>query len=288
MTAHLIAVGDNCLDVYLRQGNYAIGGNALNVAADWRAAGRPARYIGAVGTDPAAELLLAGVAQAGLGPEHVRRLPGATGVTFIDLADGDRKLLHEEFGVGLDLRLDERELAEVARADWVHLQGTAPEARLVERLVSAGARVSVDLSTYHVTTGIAGVAVAFASVSGSDAAEAEALAERLLAAGAALAVIMRGEHGSIAWDGVEMVRHAAQRIDPVDTCGAGDSFIAAFTGAIVSGAPVRAAMAEATGAASRTCLHFGGWEQTLNPSPQWLHDQAVAVGISPALVGGAE
>ena len=47
----LIAVGDNCLDVYLTKGFLAVGGNALNVAVQWRRRGIEARYFGALGRD---------------------------------------------------------------------------------------------------------------------------------------------------------------------------------------------------------------------------------------------
>ena len=48
---NLVAVGDNCLDVYLTKDVMTVGGNALNVAAHWRKAGCAARYFGAVGQD---------------------------------------------------------------------------------------------------------------------------------------------------------------------------------------------------------------------------------------------
>ena len=48
---NLIAVGDNCLDAYLSKGFVTVGGNALNVAVQWRRQGLNARYFGALGPD---------------------------------------------------------------------------------------------------------------------------------------------------------------------------------------------------------------------------------------------
>jgi fructoselysine 6-kinase len=62
----LVAVGDNCLDVFLNKDLLTVGGNALNVAAQWRRNGWPARYFGAVGTDREAEVVLAEIAAVGL------------------------------------------------------------------------------------------------------------------------------------------------------------------------------------------------------------------------------
>ena len=59
MTLDLIAVGDNCLDVYLSKGHMAVGGNALNVAVQWRRLGLAARYLGVVGKDAEGDIILA-------------------------------------------------------------------------------------------------------------------------------------------------------------------------------------------------------------------------------------
>lgn len=270
-------IGDNCLDVYVAQGYYAVGGNAFNVAANWVLHGLRPRYLGAVGDDRAAALLLDGVREARLDPEDVRRLPGLTGVTFIRLQDGDRQLLHEEFGVGLDLTLSDEEIRAAAAGSWAHVQGTSPDALIVPRLVQAGARVSVDLSTYHDTSDLDGVAVAFASV--DDPGAAHPLAERILEAGAQLAVVMCGAQGSFAFDRWSAHTRPAEDIVPVDTCGAGDSYIAGFTAAYAGGAAILESMAAATTAAAATCLHFGAWQQSLPPIPPWLQEQADGIEI---------
>jgi fructoselysine 6-kinase len=278
MTDQFVAVGDNCLDVYVNRDQYAVGGNALNVAADWRRAGISARYIGAVGTDATADLLIEGMRGAKLDSLGLQRLDGATGVTFLRLDDGERHILHEEFGVGLDLRMSEAEVAELAQSAWVHLQGTAPEARLVERFVACGARVSVDLSTYHGREALGGVEVAFASMAPGPDDDAWELAAQMVDAGAQRAVILRGPSGSVSWDGSSRVEQAAEPIVPIDTCGAGDSYIAGFVASVVAGKSIDHAMLEATRSASRTCLHLGGFDQPMRTTPDWLNDHARAVG----------
>ncbi len=45
---NLVAVGDNCLDAYLDKGVVTVGGNALNVAVQWKRLGVGARYMGAM------------------------------------------------------------------------------------------------------------------------------------------------------------------------------------------------------------------------------------------------
>jgi sugar/nucleoside kinase (ribokinase family) len=72
----LAAIGDNCLDVFLGKDLVTVGGNALNVAAQWRQAGWNARYFGAAGDDLEGDLLLAEVAATGLDPADIERRAG--------------------------------------------------------------------------------------------------------------------------------------------------------------------------------------------------------------------
>lgn len=266
----LVAIGDNCLDVYIEQDQVAVGGSALNVAAQWRAAGLDARYLGAVGTDRAAELVRRGVRGAGLRDADVVTMPGPTGVTIVQLRDRDREFLFEELGVGVEWH--PWNIAEDTRgAEWCHVTGTSPEAAIPSRLIATGRRVSVDLlgRPNGEVGDIRGVEIAFTSCDDSRD-EAVALAEGLLTAGASTAVVMRGVDGSLAMHSEAVFETSAETISPVDTCGAGDSFIAAFVADRVVGGSIEGALATATRAATRTCLHLGGFPQSTMPVPEWL------------------
>jgi fructoselysine 6-kinase len=269
----LVAIGDNCLDVYVEQDRVAVGGSALNVAAQWRALELDSAYFGAVGTDPAADLVRSGVLAAGLSDAGIDTLPGTTGVTCIRLVDRDRDFLAEDLGVGPDWNPREIETS-TSEAAWCHVTGTAPEAAILSRLVAAGRRVSVDLlgRPGGGQGDLAGVEIAFTSCDG-DRGEATAVAQELVAAGAGLAVVMRGPEGSLALHAGVHVEAAAAAIQPVDTCGAGDSYIAAFIAAHVEGATIPAALAAGTRSATQTCLHLGGFRQRTAPIPAWLAEQ---------------
>ena len=86
------SVGDNCVDHYLGAPVLELaGGNALNVAAGLSAAGLKSHYLGAVGEDANADLILNGARRADVATDRVRRLPEPTGVTEVRLRpDGDR------------------------------------------------------------------------------------------------------------------------------------------------------------------------------------------------------
>lgn len=269
----LIAVGDNCLDVYLTKNHMAVGGNALNVAAQWARQGRAARYFGVVGGDAEGELICAALAGAGLDPADVERRPGSTAVTLLLERDGDRRFLLEDLGVGQGYVPDTPRRADMLAADWVHLgTNTAPD--LLAFLAGQGARFSIDLSTRPEDLPLAGVPLAFASGPEAAGAPVAPLLQALRGRGAACAVVTCGSRGAFLDAGAGVVAMPARPVAVVDTCGAGDSFIASFiAAAVIEGRPAEEALRQATAAAAATCGHEGGFPQPLNPIPAWLFDK---------------
>jgi len=278
----LVAVGDNCLDVYLTKDVMTVGGNALNVAAHWREAGWPARYFGAVGQDVEATVMLDEIEKAGLSPDDVETRPGQTAVTLLREKAGDRKFLLEDLGVGRDYMPADQHYRAIAAADWVHL-GTNSNPDLVRRLVADGVRFSVDISTAHASLPLRGVPMVFASGPDDPNESVVPLAERLHSAGAVQVVVTCGSRGAFFREVDGTLRHApATPIAVVDTCGAGDSFIATFLAAYEPGKkPAAQALREATAAASQTCLYVGGFPQQPRRIPEWLLTKYAAV-IAPA------
>ena len=269
----LIAVGDNCLDVYLTKNQMAVGGNALNVAVQWRALGMDARYLGMVGRDPEGDLILDGVSRAGLNADDIERTPGQTAVTLIHGHNGDRRFLHEDLGVGLNYQPDLPRLIALDSAAWVHL-GTNANPDLIRHLLRRNIRFSVDVSTAHDQVPLDGVPLVFASGPEDTATAIEPLMAQFRAKGALSTIITCGMRGAFYDDGHTIHRVHARQVKVVDTCGAGDSFIASFiVEHMVRGLPASTALRHATESAARTCGHEGGFPQTLAAIPAWLLDK---------------
>ncbi|MER8390337.1 PfkB family carbohydrate kinase [Mesorhizobium sp. M1340] len=266
----LVAVGDNCLDAYLTNGLLTVGGNALNVAAQWRRNGWSARYFGAIGEDTEGEIVFAELARVGLSPSDVERLPGDTAVTLLRDQSGERKFLHESFGVGENYMPAPEHYAHIAAADWVHL-GTNSNKELVRRLVADHVSFSVDISTAHLLLPLEGVSLLFASGPNDADTPVEPLLGALRAAGARQVVLTCGRRGSYFDNGTSIVHAAATPVDVVDTCGAGDSFIATFlTTFCCDKLSAAEALHRASVAAAETCTHLGGFPQKPRPIPDWL------------------
>ena len=267
---NLVAIGDNCLDVFLNKDLMTVGGNALNVAVQWHRRGWRARYFGAIGPDTEGDILAAAVAAAGLSAADIEKRPGDTAVTLLLDEAGDRKFLLESFGIGENYMPAESLYREAAKADWVHL-GTNANKELVQRLIADGVPFSIDVSTQHLALPLDGVPLVFASGPESATVPVDPLLAALRKAGAETTVLTCGSRGAFFDDGAARIHSPAIPVVVLDTCGAGDSFIAAFiAGFKFEGLPARAALAKAAGLASDTCTHLGGFPQEVRHIPDWL------------------
>lgn len=272
-TPNLIAVGDNCLDAYLTKGFVTVGGNALNVAVQWRRQGHGARYFGALGPDEEAEIMLEEIERAGLARSDVEILTGNSAVTLLADDAGERRFLLESLGVGENYYPSGERYADLLHADWVHL-GTNSSDRLVRALVKDGVRFSVDVSTRHFNISLDSVPLVFASGPDDPGDSVEPLIEQFRQAGAQEVVITCGKRGSFYHNGSKLFSAGSVPVSVIDTCGAGDSFIATFlVWRYFSGETPDRALHRSAAHASETCTHLGGFPQHIRPIPQWLLDK---------------
>lgn len=253
------AIGDNTIDQYFGSRNQSfVGGNALNVAIQFRQLGHPARYAGAIGPDEDGRRIRLALERNNVITDGLVVLDGVTSISKIRVEPGGERFIEfEDFAVCADYRPDARELDALAECAFVHI-GMSPFADEIRKELSRrGARISQDCA---VSTGYDLLDVAFCSA-GDDQDAATAMAESAIDGGARLAVVTCGPAGSIAFDGTSWTRQEADPIEPVDTTGAGDSFIAGFLAALTTGEELQPCMRAGAAAAAKTCLHWGGWAQ---------------------------
>jgi fructoselysine 6-kinase len=94
-------------------------------------------------------------------------------------------------------------------------------------------------------------------------------------------VVTAGSRGAVFDGGDGLVHAPAQPAAVIDTCGAGDSFIATFIAAFCCGAVAPPeAMAKAAAAAATTCTYLGGFPQVPRPIPASLLDRHAAAIIA--------
>lgn len=267
------AVGDNCIDHYLPPvDDCLVGGNAVNVAVQLARRGCSVGYHGAVGADWEGDAVREALIANGVDVGGLQRLAGeATARTEIEtLPDGDRRFVHESFGACAAYVPDAADITSFKTLHHVHI-GWLRGARAFRRaLRSLGVTVSQDVTVNNRPEDLdpAGLDIAFAS---APAESAVAESERLLAAGARLAVVTLGAAGSLANAGGRIVRMPALRAAMVDATGAGDAFIAGFLATRAKGLNLNDCLAAGAEAGSLACGHRGGFPQPiLQP---FVHDR---------------
>lgn len=257
--------GDNTIDRYVDPvGADFVGGSCVNVAVGLAGQKIDTAYVGPVGDDAAGSAIVAELRAHGVDVSRVGIVAGGgTAVTEIELLpDGDRRFISESYELIDDYQPDADTWSFVVAARHVH---TSRFPHLLDRLRCAPSRsfrLSCDFSTWEPPTDLSGVDLAFLSIDPAEGEQrARALATETRERGAGEAVVTLGEHGSLAASGDEIVFQPALPAVVVDTCGAGDAFIAAYIARWLAGARVGERLAAGAQAGARACAALGAFPQ---------------------------
>lgn len=269
------------------------GGGPANVAVGLARLDDPPLFWTRVGADPFGDFLADRLASEGVPTDLVERDERArTGLAFVSLAaSGERSFTFYRDG-SADTRLDPERAGELSLdgVDWVHVGGVlladeparSATLRLARRATRAEITVSFDPNarpelwtdfdygpSVRTMLGLADVLKASpADLAGAgfvaDADPAD-LAAALLDAGPDTVFLTLGGDGAFAvargaWPGPEQVRHPGYDVEPVDTTGAGDAFLAGAVAALRAGEPLDEAVAFANAVAALTTTERGAVE----------------------------
>lgn len=290
----LIAVGECMVELSAAgtQGLWHSGfaGDTLNTAWYARAAlpkSWQVEYLTAVGIDPLSDRMLAFLKDAGIGTTFVQRHPSRVpGLYMIELNEGERTFTYwRDTSAARTLADDPAALrAAFAGADVIYVSGITvgilgqqARADLFAALGAAraaGARVVFDpnlrpriwpsVSEMCAATTEAARHADIVLPSHDDEAaffgdaNPRATAERYIALGAAEVLVKNGGAEMVlAVDGQIQQLDAMERVKPVDTTGAGDSFNGGYLAARLTGASAQDAVAKGHALAMRVVQHRG-------------------------------
>ncbi len=277
----VLGFGDNIVDRFLDRGVDYPGGNAVNVAVYAHRLGAHAEYLGVFGSDALAGFLRGAIEGAGVPTGRSVVRDGESGVSSLQVVDGDRVFLGWNGG-GVTVRrpidlADGREQY-AAGFDVVHSSVYSRTESQLPSLRRHDVLVSFDLSSeaeFRAPSYVDRVApftdLLLISCSGLDDAEAYAVLDDAIRRGARLAVATRGTDNALATDGRVRCSAPAKLLDDgaiVDTMGCGDAFLA---GVLVT-------------------LHRSGWRRDVAPSPSDLRaalDAGAEAARDQCLVEGA-
>jgi sugar/nucleoside kinase (ribokinase family) len=231
-------------------------GTAAGTALTFAKLGASVRTAGAIGTDPAGDVLLSLLGRAGIDTSLVvRKADAPTSMSVLPIRpNGERPALHL-LGANLAYALDDVDWDAVAGADHLHLGGAellGPDfaARILNHAKDNGASTSVDLIAPGGmgTFDLIGPALAYTDyllpnedqvLGFTGAADLADGCRRLLDAGAGLLAVTCGADGAmvVSDEGTQQV--PAFAVEVVDTTGCGDAFSAGFIYATRIGRPPR-------------------------------------------------
>jgi ribokinase len=229
------------------------GGKGANQALAARRLGAEVQLVGAVGADDMADEALKLLQDGGVDLSEVAHVNGeTTGVALIAVEAGSgENLIIVCPGANHVLRPDD-----VAHLPIEHMMGVleVPVPALLAAAKKATGFVSLNLAP---ALAVPDELLAEADLISVNEIEAEIYGERLKSSGALVAVSLGAEGAVLYKDGQEIARAAPPKVRVVDTVGAGDTFTAALTVAMIEGMSPQEALAFAVTAGALACTKSG-------------------------------
>ncbi|MDN3445275.1 sugar kinase [Microbacterium sp. APC 3901] len=265
---------------------FGIGGAESNVAIGLARLGIPTSWLGRVGDDSLGERVAREIRGDGVDVRAIVDPDAATGLMVKERPSAASTAVHyyRAGSAGSRLRPDDLPDGWIESASVLHLTGITPllsdtaEAAVhgaIDRARVSGTMVSFDINYRSalaspeiagpVLRGIAeradlvfggaeefGILYPAMSVAGA--------AARLQKAGGATTVLKQGPDGASVFTTDSVIGASGFTIDPVDTVGAGDAFVAGYLSALLDGEDLDAVLRRANACGAMACLVPGDWE----------------------------
>ncbi len=257
----IVAFSDNVVDCYRDQQVMYPGGNCVNHAVFARRAGARAAYAGAVSDDAAGRAIRDALVSEGVDISRLRFVSGDTAYCVIELKDGERIFVGANLGVSI-VAPESADLALFRSADALHT-GRSSHIDAWLPALSDMTRISYDFATVRDAAKIGALAAHcfLASFSGGGLTRDEAadLAQMARKAGATWVLVTRGDEGALLAGPNSITETPVAPVTPIDTLGAGDTFIARTLVGLLRGDGPGDILSAAARAAAETCLERGAF-----------------------------
>ncbi|KTS66487.1 ribokinase [Microbacterium testaceum] len=258
-----------------------IGGAESNVAVGLQRLGIDAAWLGRVGDDPLGERIARELRGEGLDVLALVDAGAPTGLMIKERPSAASTAVHyyRRGSAGSRLAPDDLPAGWIEDADLLHVTGITPllsdTARstvlaAVERARAAGIPVSFDIN-YRSALAVAEIAgpvlreiaeratLVFGGVEELGLLGPDAMAS-LLAAGVAQVVVKRGPEGAAVFTTDGLTEALGFVIEPLDTVGAGDAFVAGYLSAWLEDLRAEDALVRGNACGAMACLVPGDWE----------------------------
>lgn len=244
----LLAIGNNCCDIYVRTGMMYPGGECANTAVYARRCGLKAGFLGMFGEGELAEFMKATLAEEQVDLSHCRTYEGENGYTLVKVENGERFFIGRNYGGvmryhGFDFTQDDldyiRSFDLVYAGLHAHANGELP------LLKEIGIPIAYDFSFEHSVEYFEKIApyVTIGLISCADLSkeERENLMRKAAELGVKIVVGTVGVQGSyVLYEGEMIHAPSVKAEEAVDSIGAGDSYFAAFLSGLLKNDATRA------------------------------------------------
>ncbi|WP_288531455.1 PfkB family carbohydrate kinase [uncultured Secundilactobacillus sp.] len=232
------AIGDNVVDIYLDQKRMYLGGNSLNFANfATEFVGVESMYIGNFGNDDLSDYVMEVLRDLTVDYHFSRVLQGDSGYSKLTLEKGERVFITSNRGGVLQsgINIDVQALREINQCSLVHFNINGKADNYLENM--HGPKVIYDYSDFssfdQIKKTINQVDIACFSVGNLEIKAVRSFLNKVLrlATNPSLVVLITmGSKGAIAYRNGKIYRQKALEVQSVvDTMGAGDAFITAFS-----------------------------------------------------------
>lgn len=248
----------------------APGGKGANQALAAKRAGAMVRLVGAVGKDNMAEQALALLKAGNVDLTAVKHLDQQQGVAMILVDDNGENVIGILPGANGAMTPDDADKAvgNLGNKDVLVVQQEIPQAATMRALGLARLNGTTSilntapfLDTTAAVAGTASIVVAneteFALLAGGTVGDLRTAMDLWATSRKQTIIVTLGPDGAIAATPETMLHVPALAIEPVDTVGAGDTFVGYLAAGLDAGLDLEAAMGRAAVAASLACLKPG-------------------------------
>ena len=265
MSKSVLALADNCIDVYPDRRRYYETGNAVDFALSLRAQGQPVSLMTIFGNDLFAASIRALLEERGVDCSHSLTGEKPTSFSSMTLVDGvDRRHLAWEENVLADFTIPPEEMDYVRSFDVLFADAYTARLWRWPQLLDGGRVVLQDFNQAEGGEGVERMLprTDYAFFSRPSAGPAcEQFLRRMQARSGRTVVAMAGAEGSVAYDGRRFYHQAALPARVVNTVGAGDSFMAGFAYGVCRGWPVERCLERGAQVAARIIARFEPFEE---------------------------
>ncbi|WP_050641450.1 MULTISPECIES: PfkB family carbohydrate kinase [Clostridia] len=275
----IAGIGDNVMDRYMNMGVMFPGGNAVNVAAHASKLGADAAYVGSIGADKEGKILKEALESLHVDLSQCIFDPEATTKKCdVNVYDGERSYIGADEGRkwAHTTTIRDEDVEYLRSFDVMHTSCNAKLHGDIYKLKDLKGMVTFDFSVKdkYRTQEFLDMTCPYLelgqfSCDHMEEPEIREFLKKAYAHGCRNVLATMGSRGQIFYNGKEFITGKAYYVKPLDTMGAGDSYLAALLvellksgwkkGAVLERSVICGAMDVAANYSAQNCLQEGGF-----------------------------